>query len=410
MSPATTRLSGGDAWTALPRARARIAVRATLLLAALGTPAFGQRSANPQPVSGWKPKHGPPTVTEMVSAGERAEVLAMGQAIESIFWRVAELAGQNGFELATQFGAGAPSATDPQPIESLWRLWFHEPSAKATAGEGATCIEVYVNRQDAGDRAVRGDRDASARLVFVDADIDTKMAGAAEVRHGLTWVSDAAVRRSGWVTFSKGSAAPWIPVTREEWLRALILDAEGRGGDRETSARKALKKTAYQQWLENAAERKRNIDVAVAAVLESQGRAAADEMRQTLEKTDREVGEQLKAQEAEELERNRQTLSTSTRGDALRAQIAAMSPAERASAAFVDHAGQLVAADDPAGHRLLTPDPAFWRVRRSRAEVHTVAVRFTWGGGCEHPATRAALQRAWQTLDWSALERIVDRP
>jgi hypothetical protein len=346
-----------------------------------------------------------------VSPAERAESIAMGKAIESVFWRIPELADPKGFEVLTQqFGSGPPPTTGPQPIEFMWRLWFFEPNRKMTGGAGPTCIEVYVNRQLAGDRAISGDHDAPDRLQFIEADVDTRMAGATVVSEGLRWLSDSAVRRSGYVTLSRGSASPWISVSREQWLRTLIFDAEGKDGDRETSARKTLEKTAYQQWLEGAAERKNNIDMAVTAFAQSQGRAAAEEMRQTLEKTNREVGEQLKAQEAEERERNKQILSTPTRGDAFRAQLAAMSPAERASGALVDRSGQLRATNDPLGHRVLTPDPAFWRVSRSRAEAHTITVHFDWDGACAHPSTRAALEKAWQNVDWAALKRFVERP
>jgi hypothetical protein len=408
MSAPTIRRFVGHALVSSCRPRPRVVTGIALALAALPALASGQRASNAPPTSGWKPQYA--TALTEVSAAERAEIIATGMAIESIFWRVPELARPQGLEVATQFGGGAPSATDPQPIELLWRLWFFEPNKKATGGEGPTCIEVYVNRQMAGDRAVGGDRDASGRLLFVEADIDTKMGGATAVREGLRWLSDDAVRRSGWVTFSRGSASPWTSVSREQWLRTLIFDAEGQGGDRETSARKALEKSAYQQWLEGAEERKKNVDAAVAAVLESQGRAAAEEMRKTLEKANREVEEQLKAQEAEERERNKQIRAAPTRGDALRAQIAALSPAERASGAVVDHSGLLLAANDPLRHRVLTPDPAFWRVRRSRAEVHTIAVHFDWESGCAKPSTLAALQKAWQNLDWAALKRLVDRP
>jgi hypothetical protein len=410
MSAPTIRGSLGEPRLPTQKARARVVTHTALLLVAIPVVAFGQRATAPSQASGWQWKYGPPDVTETVSASERTEVLGIGRAIESIFWRVPELARQQGFELATQFGGGSPSATDPQPIESMWRLWFHEPSRKATQETGSTCIEVYVNRQLAGNRAISGDRDGSERLLFVEADLGTKMAGASEVREGLGWLSDTAVRRSGYVTFSRGSASPWTAVSREQWLRALIFDAEGKDGDRETSVRKTLQKTAYQQWLEGAAERKKNVDAAVAAVAQSQGQAAALEMRKTLENTNREVGEQLKAQEPEERERNKQVLSTSTRGDALRAQIAALSPAERASAAVVDHSGQLMAANDPLGHRVLTPDPAFWRVRRSRAEVHTISVHFSWESMCAMPSSLAALEKAWQNVDWTALRRLVERP
>ena len=393
----------------MQKALTRVVTGTALLLAALPVVAFGQRAPTPSQASGWKPIY----ATELtgVSPAERAESIATGKAIESIFWRIPELADPKGFEVLTQqFGSGPPPTTGPQPIEFMWRLWFFEPNRKMTGGAGPTCIEVYVNRQLAGDRAISGDHDAPDRLQFIEADVDTRMAGATVVREGLRWLSDSAVRRSGYVMFSRGSASPWTSVSREQWLRTLIFDAEGKDGDRETSARKALEKTAYQQWLEGAAERKNNIEAAVTAVAKSQGRAAAEEMRQTLEKTNREVGEQLKAQEAEERERNKQRLSTPTRGDAFRAQLAAMSPAERASAALVDHLGQLRATNDPLGHRVLTPDPAFWRVSRSRAEVHTITVHFDWDGACARPSTRAALEKAWQNVDWAALKRFVERP
>jgi hypothetical protein len=76
----------------------------------------------------------------------------------------------------------------------------------------------------------------------------------------------------------------------------------------------------------------------------------------------------------------------------------------------LENGGQLVAAGEPTGHRLLTPDPAFWRVRRSRAETRTITVRFNLYVTCQTDPVRAALERAWQTLDWAALKRLVDSP
>ena len=87
-----------------------------------------------------------------------------------------------------------------------------------------------------------------------------------------------------------------------------------------------------------------------------------------------------------------------------------MTPAERASPATVQSGGELVAPNHPGAHRVLTPDLAFWRTRRSRAEVHSITIAFHPGGTCSHPPVRAALEKAYQTLDWAALKRIVDRP
>ena len=86
-----------------------------------------------------------------------------------------------------------------------------------------------------------------------------------------------------------------------------------------------------------------------------------------------------------------------------------MTPAERASPAVALFSGQMVAADDPLGHRVLTPDPEFFRVRRSRAEAHSITLGFSPTLACADPAVRAALWEAYQTIDWAALRAIVDR-
>jgi hypothetical protein len=63
-------------------------------------------------------------------------------------------------------------------------------------------------------------------------------------------------------------------------------------------------------------------------------------------------------------------------GDQLRAQIAAMTPAERAAPAIVGPDGPLARAQRPLRAPVLTPDPEYWRVRRSPAEVHSITIVF----------------------------------
>jgi hypothetical protein len=88
-----------------------------------------------------------------------------------------------------------------------------------------------------------------------------------------------------------------------------------------------------------------------------------------------------------------------------------MSPAESASPAIAPYnSTEFVAPDDPQGHRVLTPDPEFWRVRRSRVEVHSITVIFNSDVTCHRPAVRVAVEKAYQTLDWAEIKRIVDRP
>ena len=128
-------------------------------------------------------------------------------------------------------------------------------------------------------------------------------------------------RRSGYVTLTSRGTSPWTPFTREEYLRAQIFLLEGKNGEKQKEFAKSLEKTSYERYMDEAAERKKVRDEAVAATARSQGRAAADELRKTLEKTDREVAEQLKAAEAEERKQSERS-PRQPAGRCLRAQLA----------------------------------------------------------------------------------------
>lgn len=104
-------------------------------------------------------------------------------------------------------------------------------------------------------------------------------------------------------------------------------------------------------------------------------------------------------------------LSAPSQGDQYRARIAAMSPEERAAPAYAPYGStELLAPTDDLARRVLTPDPDFWRVRRSRVEVHSITVAFHSSLTCGAPAVQDALWKAYQSLDWAAIKRIVDRP
>jgi hypothetical protein len=200
-----------------------------------------------------------------------------------------------------------------------------------------------------------------------------------------------------------------MPVTKEQYLRSMIFNAEGKNGEAEKETRKMLETSTYATWMSEAAARKKQREETIATVARLQGRAAADEMRKTLEQTEREVTEQLKAQDADERAQKKEALEHRY-VDELRSQLAAMSPAERATPAAVGMDGKIVTSGVPGSHRVLTPDPGFWRMRRSRVEVHSIQVLMGPTEMCMNPAVHAAVARAWETLDWMALKRIVDRP
>jgi hypothetical protein len=378
----------------------RIAV-GIVLLSSAGPSALAQRA----PAPSWP-------LTQPANLGgtpaERATMMAAVAEIERILRRVPELARPNGFEIMTNVGGGVSPLGDGWPLSYSFRLFFFAPS-KEIAGHGADCIEVRVNAPHGNyDRFQMWD--AAGRRFNVEDSIGEPKPGSTVVHLGLRWTSDTAGGRGAYINFTTGGKFPWVPVTREEYLRTQILYAEGKTGDQETSLRKRLEKTEYERWVENAAERKKNRDDAIAIALQVQGRVAADELRKIVEQDEREITERLKAADEEERKRNKEFLATETEGNRLRAEIAAMSPAERKSPAKVHAHGPLVPADDPEGQRILTPDPDFWRVRRSRAEVHLITVAFHPQGTCARPAVREALWKAYNTIDWLAFKRIVDAP
>lgn len=395
---------------------------AVVLLGAALTPAGAQRSVDPSRPT-WKAVD-PSKFWDQTTANERTAIVATLGEIERILWRVPELAQPKGFEvLKTAHGGGppwhperrVPGFEDAKSIlESEFRLMFFAPS-RAIAGEGSTCVNVLVNRPYIGEEDLESSRpvDEAGRILIVEPRIGEPIIPGATILHGgLRWDTPTADRRSGYVTFSSRGAFPWKPVTKEQFLRWWIYHAEGPDyGGNERSARKSLEKTTYDRWVEEAPTRKKERDQAIAIAEQAQGRAAAEELRKTLEQTEREVTEQLKAEDTEERKRNQAELAAPSQGDQFRARIAAMSPAERASPAFSPFGStDLVAADAPDAHRVLTPDPEFWRVRRSRAEVHSITVIFHASLTCGVPAVRAALEKAYRTLDWAAFKRIVDRP
>jgi hypothetical protein len=358
--------------------------------------------------SGWKALY-PPDLGDFNTRAERAAAMVAMEEIERILWQIPELAHPQGFEVLKQVWGGTRQHRERGGLmQYSLRLWFFVPN-RAVQPEGPICVAVHVNSSLPS--GSNGEVDESGRLFNIETDIGELIPGATIVHEGLRWDTPTADRRGGAITFTSQGTIPWIPVTREEYLRAQIYSIEGKNGELEKEARKSLEKTDYERWLEGAAERKKIRDGAVAALARNQGQAAAEEFRKSQEETERQITEQMKAEEDEQRTRNKEALSNRL-GDQLRAQIAAMTPAERASPARAGYGpGMLVGPDDPSGHRVLTPEPEFWRIRRSPAEVHAITIVFRPTLDCAAPAVREALWKAYQRRDWTAaFKRMVDRP
>ena len=388
----------------------------TVLSVTVLAPASAQRNADPSRPA-WEVLY-PPTYYAGTTPGEQAAITSTLGEIERILWRIPEIAQPRGFRVRKNAQGGGPpwhptrrltGFDDPNSIlEHSFRLMFTLPDAD----EGTYCIEAFVNRVNIGADAATM-IDEAGRQLMVEPGIGEPIVPGATILHGgLRWDTPDADRRSSWVTFTPRGVRPWKPVTREQFLRFWIYHAEGSDyGVNEQSTRKSLEKTTYDRWLEEAPARREDRDAAIATAAQVQGRAAADELRKVLEQTEREVGAQLKAQDAEERKGNQAVLGAPSQGDQYRARIAAMTPVERASPSYAPYGStELLAPTDELARRVLMPDPEFWRVRRSRVEVHSITVAFHAHLTCGAPAVQEALSKAYQSLDWTAIKRIVDRP
>ena len=399
---------------------ARTTAATTLLaIAAFAPGAAQERPAKPAQPPGWLPRE---VDISGVTPAQKATAIARLEAIERVLQQIPELGHPDGFEVRSQFWGGGRmnglhDAEMPGSVISYSLiLWFFAPS-KAIAGDGCTCLEVTVNF-----RPVTGpstpEHDERGRSIYIEPTRGDPMPLATQVYDRLS-----PTERS-WVTvlMTSGGELPWTPVSREEFYNTLIFSNEGKDGANLADYRKSLEKTPYQQWMEGAAKRKSDREQMFDGLLKAKIQTAAEiaETRKTLEDTEREVAERLKASEDSDRERNQQALAGShTYADDVRAELAAMTAAERAMPAMIDRAlsegpnatGERMAdRDSPTALRVLTPRLDFWRARTSPVEVRGISVHFAASGTGQVPAVQKALWQAYTKLDWAALNRMLATP
>ena len=202
--------------------------------------------------------------------------------------------------------------------------------------------------------------------------------------------------------FTAGGESPTVPATREEYLQARIFNLEGKDQARVKEAIAHASKTQYQRWLEGATDRKKRNEQIVAGIA-STDPAQAEKTRASLENAEREAGETLKKiepQEREELARIR--AQTTLEGDKLRAQIAAMTPAERASPAWILGV-DLVEPGSPNANAVLRLNREFYRASTSPVEVRAILVRIP----NTYKERMAQHQHLYREFDWEALKRLI---
>ncbi|MDX2061011.1 MAG: hypothetical protein SFV24_24580 [Gemmatimonadales bacterium] len=344
----------------------------------------------------------------------------MLQRFEALLLAVPELATPDGFEIRPIFSGGhRPEGPDGLPLRnSAYRyhlgLDFYAPS-RAIAGEGCTCISIVVN-DDAPTARHRG---AGGLPIYLQADLlGTVVPGATEVWGGLL---DLPRERSFLdAVFIAAGDLPWKPVTREEFIRALLFEFEGTGGATRAEMEAAFAKTPYQEWLEGAAERRRVREQTLRDAATIKPAAEVAKLRASLEAMEDEVTKRLQASDSADRQRFAEARAgVAGPADTLRSTLARLSAAERQMPALIDNARdegpyvlgyRLTDSEAPPAWHVRTPNYGFWRIRRSPVEVKSIRIHIGISGTGLNPKVQRALWQTFRRLDWAAFHQMVEPP
>ena len=395
-----------------------------VLTTAIHSPALAEREQlAAKPRSGWLPVYAAASrLSNDLTAADKAEAMRVLGEIERILMQVPELGSPRGFEVMPQYSGSRPlegSATAQNPknvAEYTYTLYFFAPTA-AIAGEGCTCIRVRVNTRVPapiqGTTTLHGDH---GEEIFDEPLRGDPVPLVTEVYGRLAPGEPQGIT----LLMTSGGEPFFRVVSREEYYNAVLRNLEGKDGASPAGARSSADKTPYQEWLAGAADRKREREAAIQAAAATMPAAEVAKLRRMLEDTEREVGEQLKAsQSADRAERQDGLRQFSEVLNVIRAELKAMTPAERKLPAIYDPAGggtlnatdkSLVTEDGLGMRRMVTPMADFWRARKSPVEVRSIEVDIKATGTGLVPAVNSALIQTLRKLDWAALNKLLTVP
>lgn len=399
---------------------------ASLLLPVASQPAHARERAAAAR-GRWLPREVRPFTN--VTAAQQAEAIAVLDRIERILEQVPELANPEGYEIRPGISGGVrQQGADGRElpgtvVEYGLGLMFFVPS-RAIAGEGSYCISVVVNGRQSGNL-----RDEAGREIYIENErgkpstnpniSDSRVPRKATQVYGELW-NVRRERSIADVLFVTAGELPWKPVSREEYYRAVMFDIEGANGEKLAPMREGLKTTPYQQWMEGAAQRKAEREAALAQLKGIIPDSAIENVRQIQESTEREVTEKLKQEEAMHREQNTEAYAKSfAYRDSMLAELARMAPEERRMPAYISKTTaqgpratgwNLTTDSTPPNWRVLTPNFDFYRMRRSPVEVRSINVHVSMTLSCLAPQIQQMLWKLYHTLDWAAINDLLEEP
>ena len=232
------------------------------------------------------------------------------------------------------------------------------------------------------------------------------------------------------LVLTKGNRAPWIPVTREQLVLALIRERERLNAPL-AEAKKSTSPpcgNGYNEWMSHRDERRKATEEAYQALKKSDS-AGAERYRAEMEKLEADTPAQLKEAQARcEVQRKQaaqqapEQVAPDRIVEPLRAELARMTPAERASPAWYDKesegpdASGLVAPDAPRAEELVTTNPDFFdrSLPLSDLQVISVDIRYHPAVGPDHANLRQEDLINWRlyefltTTDWQRVVALLN--
>jgi hypothetical protein len=389
----------------------------------LASPALGQGTPPADPTFAEAPAAGPgwlPRISQLgripLTDAERAEIVAVANGIEAALRRVPRLARPDGFEIEPIMIWWDSFSDADHLLTWMYRLRIWVPN-KATRVEPAGRVVITVNPYPEGlldvpTRGVFGSfyEGGPFHTYLFAPHVTGTLPGGGLVYDGFegeTWFLHG-------VSIA-GNEPFYVPVSRE---RVLLAELERYVEADSSRAAQGAGPSAYEQWLSEAPDRRAFHEMMVSQLL-SMGRTAdAAKAREDFERTERGVGERLKAQEPAMAK----LAALPSPSVALRRQLEEASPAELQEQACFDRQagywtkdgdGGLTYAFVPPGSEgaqcLVAGNPAFYAARGNRAAPRIIDV---WLETNDSDYMYAGLLndvavKIFQTLDWAALGGLV---
>ncbi len=379
--------------------RPRIIVASILVLLWLGSaiPAFAENYLGAGLVHGpgWQPRW---SMIEarggLLTAAERSEMVRRLLAIERCFSKPMP----SGSRVDSKFRPGCWGEASRRE-QSLARYGFYLQAWHQTmkiSGEGPVPIGVRINPEHVamaeggglGDQEILsefpvGDPIPGATVVYTVGHLPDR------IYKKFTATDPGTIR----VLLTSGGESPWIPVSAERFMQAAISKFDDG---------KKAPQTPYELWMSRAAQRRNDYEAMVAAIPD---KVQASKMREKFEKTEREVTASLKKSEASD---QKEFSKLSVVADRIRAQLAAMTPAQRAADFWSLGDLKPVPPNTPGARRIVSPKPGFYRMNRSPLEIRAILVTMQIEGMDGSRELDHGVHEAYTNLDWAALARMLE--